>query len=242
MKRMASNDGDREFKLISLVDADKEFELISFVDLVKHTLLDMFEFSAHSLESVQGPYYWNGLGFDFMTPVPIKEILKHAKQEGVKKVFLAHTHPLSNDDVCKFLNTKVDPREEMALGYRALPLGNKPSSDDVLFLSKFQKDFEDAGIEVFGVVFSATGLWEFGIADTLNFNLDKFVEAYDITFPIKNSEFFKELSAKDAFPNYFMELQKPKMRGNSYQIQLDDKQDVVPTDYSEDIESIVKFF
>lgn len=106
------------------------------------------------------------------------------------KVYLAHTHPLSNDDVCKFLNIKVDPREEMAFGYKALPLGNKPSSGDISFLSQFQKDFEDAGIEVSGVVFSATGLWEFSIVDILNFNSDKFVGAYDVVFPIEDSEDF----------------------------------------------------
>ncbi|MCA9360124.1 hypothetical protein KC850_03745 [Candidatus Kaiserbacteria bacterium] len=224
-------------------DSDLEFELISFVDLVKHTLLDMFEFSAHSFESIQGPYYWNGLGMDFMTSMPTEKVLKHAEQEGAKKVYLAHTHPLSNDDVCKFLNIKVDPREEMAFGYKALPLGNKPSSGDISFLSQFQKDFEDAGIEVSGVVFSATGLWEFSIVDILNFNSDKFVGAYDVVFPIEDSEdFFDELSARSAFPSYFMELQKPKIRDNSYQTQLDGKRDISPVDYNENIESIVKFF
>lgn len=131
----------------------------------------------------------------------------------------------------------------MAFGYKALPLGNKPSSGDISFLSQFQKDFEDAGIEVSGVVFSATGLWEFSIVDILNFNSDKFVGAYDVVFPIEDSEdFFDELSARSAFPSYFMELQKPKIRDNSYQTQLDGKRDISPVDYNENIESIVKFF
>lgn len=224
-------------------DSDLEFESISFIDLVKHTLLDMFEFSAHSFESIHGPYYWNGLGIDFMTSMPTEKVLKHAKQEGAKKVYLAHTHPLSNDDICEFLNIKVDPREEMAFGYKALPLGNKPSSGDITFLSQFQKDFEDAGIEVSGVVFSATGLWEFNIADILNFSSDKFVRAYDVAFPIKDNEgFFDELSARSAFPSYFMEIQKPKMRDNLYQTQIDGKKDIAPDDYSAEIESTVKFF
>lgn len=69
-------------------DSDLEFEPISFINLFKHNLLDMFEFSAHSSESIHDSYYWNGLGIDFMTSMPTEKVLKNAKQEGAKRYIL----------------------------------------------------------------------------------------------------------------------------------------------------------
>jgi len=203
-----------------VADEEKSFDQISFTDLALHALLDMFEFAAHSFDGIGGPYFWNGIGIDFSSPMPKEEVLAHAKEQKTKKIYLAHTHPLSNDNSFKFLNVKIDPREKVAFGYKPLPVGNKPSSGDVSFFSQIQKDFAQSGIEIVGVVFSASGIWEFSIPNNTDFDADKFVEAYNDFYPIGGGDFMKEWHARCEFPNYYMELQKPKMHTKSYKSQI----------------------
>lgn len=228
------------------VESDQtSFDGISFTDLTLHALLDMFDFAAHSFESIGGPYFWNGIGIDFSSPMPKEEVLAHAKERKAKKIYLAHTHPLSNDDAFRFLNVKVDPREKVAFGYKPLPIGNKPSSGDVQFFSQVQKEFANESIEIIGVVFSASGIWEFGIKNNASFDADKFVKIYDEFYPVDtSSDFMKEWHARGEFPNYYMELQKPKMHTKSYKTQISKvknppaKQD----DTEQEIAKAIEFF
>lgn len=226
-------------------DSQDTFDDISFTDLILHTLLDMFEFSAHSFEGFNGPYFWNGIGIDFESPLPIEEVLAHTKERKAKKIYVAHTHPLSNDASFKFLHVKVDPREEVAYGCKPLPIGNPPSSGDISFFNQLRKKFKEANIQVVGVVFSASGLWEFTIADTTIFNTDEFAEAYGKFYPLDtSSDFLKEWSARGDFPSYYMELQKPKMHTKAYKTQIT-KTTSTPTpkvNVSQEIARAIGFF
>jgi hypothetical protein len=201
-------------------DDDKSFDDIGFEDLALHTMLDMFEFSAHSFKGLGGPYFWNGLGIDFGAPMPKEEVLEHALSVNADTIYLAHTHPLSNDDSLKFSNAKIDPRELIAFGYRPLPLGNRPSSGDISFLSQVKIGFASENIKVIGVVFSSGGVWEYDIQDVSKFDYDNFTKAYDEFYPVDGDGFIEEWAARSDYPSYYMELQKPKMHSTTYQTQL----------------------
>jgi hypothetical protein len=196
---------------------DKAYEAINFTDLVRHVLLDMFEFGAHSFTEVSGPYFWNSFGIDFETPMPKQGVLDHAKSVGADKIYLAHTHPLSTGDSLRFLNADIDPRVEIAYGVRALPLGNKPSIQDVLFLHELKNDPLFTNIELIGVVFSASGIWECSIQNVSAFDSDEFEKTYNSTYPMnQDGDFMEEWSARGIFPSYYMEVQKPNMHDGSY--------------------------
>lgn len=199
---------------------DKAFEKISLEDLVLHTLLDMFEFSAHSFYGFDGPYFWNGLGIDFETPMPKEEVLEHAKYAQATTIYVAHTHPLANDDSLTFSDAKVDPREQIAFSHRPLPLGNKPSAGDVAFLYQVKREYAAKNVNAKGVVFSASGVWEYDIPDMSSFNADKFTKAYTKFYPVVTDGFFDEWHARSDFPSYYMEVQKPKMHATEYRTKL----------------------
>lgn len=225
-------------------DIEKTFDPISLTDLVLHTLLDTFEFGAHSFDSVGGPYFWNSIGIDFESPLPKEEILAHAKEQKAKRIYLAHTHPLSNDDTLRFLNVKIDPREKVAYGFKPLPVGNKPSSGDVSFFSQIQKEFAKANVEIVGVVFSASGIWEFSVLNKASFDAEKFVNTYDNFYPLGGGDFMKEWHARGEFPNYYMELQKPKMHTSSYKTQISKAKNppVIQDSAEKDIATAIEFF
>ncbi|HVV66873.1 MAG TPA: hypothetical protein VHB72_02245 [Candidatus Saccharimonadales bacterium] len=221
------------------------FEDISLTDLILHTLLDMYEFSAHSFVSAEGPYFWNGIGIDFEAPFPEKRVLQHAKEAAASTIYLAHTHPLSNDESFNFLDAPVDPREQIAFGHRQLPIGNKPSAGDVLYLAHLQKRFAEIGIQAIGVVFSASGIWKFNIPELADFDAKKFKKAYDGFYPLKNEgNFLEEWSAKDNFPSYYMELQKPQAHHNSYTLQIMSPKDAPDSvsAFRQEIAGAVRFF
>jgi hypothetical protein len=228
-----------------LTNKDKAFPEISFTDLVRHTLLDQFEFGAHSFEDLRGPYFWNSIGIDFEAPMPKEQVLEHAKSVNADTIYLAHTHPLSTGNSLKFLDEKIDPREKIAFGTAPLPLGNKPSAGDVSFLAGLKKESAFADIKLKGVVFSASGLWEFDILDTSNFNAEMFTEAYDTLYPLGDSTgFMEEWNARDNFPNYYMEIQKPKMHVGSYKLQVKQAKtrSNIPQSNNDEALKVVNFF
>jgi hypothetical protein len=224
---------------------DKAFPAISIVDLVRHTLLDQFEFGAHSFESPGGPYFWNSIGIDFEAPLPKEQVLEHAKSVNADTIYLAHTHPLTTGDCLKFLDEKIDPREKIAFGGAPLPLGNKPSAGDVTFLGKLKKEPIFADFKLKGVVFSASGIWEFDIQDVSNFNSNKFTEAYGTAYPIGDNEgFMEEWHARGKFPSYYMEIQKPEMHEGSYRLQCKRSKAYsdVTSSYDTEVSRAVKVF
>lgn len=193
------------------------YDEINFEDIVMHTLLDMFEFGIHSFDGINGPYFWNSIGIDFQSPMPMEEILEHARSVGADTIYVGHTHPLSNDSSLSFIGAKIDPRELVAFDKIPMPLGNKPSSGDVSFFSKLKKSRQFEGVNLVGVVFSASGVWKFDIPNPAKFNSDKFVKAYDEFYPIDvGADFTEEWFARSKFPNYLMELQRPKIHHETY--------------------------
>lgn len=224
---------------------DKAYDEISFTDLVLHTLLDMFEFGVHSFKSVSGPYFWNSIGIDFEAPMPKEEILAHAKSVNASKIDVAHTHPLSNDNSLTFLDAKTDPREKIAFGEIPLPLGNMPSSGDITFFSELKRAHLFTGIGLVGVVFSASGVWEFDIPNPSVFNSDRFTGAYNTKFQVDvTSDYMKEWSARSEFPSYFMELQKPKLHQGTYSptiIKSKTPASIAST-YDKQVSKVVTFF
>jgi hypothetical protein len=224
---------------------NKAYDEISFTELVLHTLLDMFEFGVHSFKSVSGPYFWNSIGIDFEAPVPQEEVLAHAKSVRASKIYVAHTHPLSNDNSLIFLNAKTDPREKIAFGEMPLPLGNIPSSGDITFFSELKKAHLFAGIELLGVVFSASGVWEFNIPNASAFDSDRFEGTYDSLYPVGDSgDYMQEWSARSKFPSYFMELQKPKLHKGVYKptITKSKTPPYTASAYDKRVSKAVKFF
>ncbi|HWT56142.1 MAG TPA: hypothetical protein VN031_03885 [Candidatus Microsaccharimonas sp.] len=204
------------------------FRSIGREELILHALLDMYEFSAHAFGSIDGPYFWDGLGLDFMTSTPVDRVLEHAKNVGADTLYMAHTHPLSNDDSIRFLGATIDPREEIAYGYKPLPVGNGPSSGDAKLLAKLKTQFLKSHIDVVGVVFAASGVWEFDILDLQKFNADSFEAAHNAFHLSSDEDTFnaKELRASADFPNYFMELEKPKLHElntSTYTLQLKER-------------------
>lgn len=195
----------------------KLFRNIQFESLILHTLLDMYEFSVHSFKGLKGPYYLNSVGISFSSSTPIPDVMKHAKAENAKTIYLAHTHPLANDDSLKYLGVKVDPREEIAFEYRELPIGNRPTDGDITYYSQLQKEFANEDIEIIGVVFAASGIWEFSIINNFDFNAKKFEKAYKKKFPIPDSSnFMEEWSAMNDFPSYYVEVKVPTVHKVEY--------------------------
>ncbi len=219
------------------------FPQISLENLVLHTLLDQYEFSAHSFESAAGPYFWNGIGIDFQSPFPKSEVMQHAKKVSATHLYLAHTHPLSNDDSLNFMGTKVDPREKIAFGKLPLPLGNGPSEGDIRSLSKFQRYFGKHDITITGVVFAASGIWEFSIDDESLFEIDGLSSALDsLRTTEKPNDFFREWAAKGNFPNYAMELEKPGVHTPGYKLHFKNATPPLSSDISPHVNQAIKVF
>lgn len=202
---------------------------ISFKDLVLHTLFDQFEFGAHSFVDITGPYYINSIGAMMGVDFPAESVLKDTKDNGAKTIYLAHTHPLSDDQSLNFIGAEIDPREEIAFGFRELPVGNSPSISDVAYLKKVKAVYKKANVTVVGLVFSTTGIWKY---DPLpSYNKKPFETAYYDLYParkpleggdqtIDEIDVFDNWATAANFPNYYMELLKPKARVNTYRTQI----------------------
>ncbi|HSW79331.1 MAG TPA: hypothetical protein VLG47_00990 [Candidatus Saccharimonadales bacterium] len=191
------------------------FPEITNTDLALHSLLDQFELSAHAFDSITGTYYWDGTGIDFMVDTPVKRVQGHAIKFKAKKIYLAHTHPLSVDESITFYNSRVDPREKIAYGLLALPIGNGPSKGDIEYFENVKKEFRQKNIEAIGVIYAASGIWEFDLKP--NFRLNDFLKEYEIAFPTSDNEnFTREWTSKHTFPSYFLELLNPKIHDTTY--------------------------
>lgn len=185
---------------------------ISCLDLIKHTLLDSFEFSAHSAEGLWSEYYLNGIGIDsFVGKINFEAVFSDLKNIGADKVIFAHTHPLANDKSLFFKIDEEDPRIKIAYGKKTLPLGNYPTSGDINLLKSLKLEGKASGIEVSGVVFAASGIWIFNVNDNISQPLNN-PKNESVLDKVDPSEFLsKDLLIKNKFPDYFMEVEKPAM-------------------------------
>lgn len=182
---------------------------ISCLDLIKHTLLDSFEFSAHSVEGLWGEYYLNGVGIDFFVKFNSEAAFSDLKDIGANKVVFVHTHPLGNDNSLFYRIEEEDPRREIAYEYKQLPLGNYPTFGDITLLKSLKEKGKALGIEVSGAVFAASGIWTFDINDNFNQFLNT-LKGENVLDKINPPEFLrKDLLVKDKFPDYFMEVEAP---------------------------------
>jgi hypothetical protein len=193
-----------------MIEVEKKLTL---KELMLHTLLDSFEFSAHTTGSLNDEYELNGIGINFFVSFDIDSVLNDLKERKISKVILAHTHPLINDDSLVFEENKIDPRILIAYGKLLLPLGNPPTYGDVELLDKIKKraDF----LEISGAVFSASGIWVFDILKGQKPNIEilreriiKKNQTNTSDFDSENG-FFKKEVLKAKFPNYFMDVEVP---------------------------------
>ncbi|MST04325.1 MAG: hypothetical protein EXS49_02035 [Candidatus Pacebacteria bacterium] len=184
---------------------------LSFIDLIKHTLLDSYEFSAHSENELEGIYTLNMVGIDFMVGFDDEKAFRDLNEKKCKKVIFAHTHPLGNDEYLKFIQDRPDPRKLIAYGMKLLPLGNFPTKGDIEYFQKLKQKAESFNIKIMGVVFSARGIWIFDIKEKLFLKEEKNIKTKD-----PNSEGFGDfvdyLNLKLKYPSYFMEIQQPKIK------------------------------
>jgi hypothetical protein len=180
-------------------------EKINFIDLIKHTLHDSFEFSAHTpSNNFQGQYILNGVGMNFAVGFDENNILNKLKQQGVNNIIFLHTHPLINDDSLNFVKGKSDPRKLIALGMKLLPLGNPPTKGDIEYFQGLKLKYKDAGILIKGVVLSARGIWLFDTKQEIKLREEKL----KIKGDWGNSVGY--LLLKEEYPSYFMELEVPQ--------------------------------
>lgn len=180
-------------------------ESISFIDLIKHTLSDSFEFSAHTIgNSFQEQYILNGVGMDFSVEFNEDGVLHKLKEQKVTNTIFLHTHPLANDSSLKFTKGKPDPRKLIAFGMKTLPLGNPPTKGDIEYFHKFKSKCTKAGVLVKGAVLSARGIWLFDTKQELKLKDEK------ATTVGSWSSSVSYLILKSDYPSYFMELEAPK--------------------------------
>lgn len=187
-----------------------DYKAISCLDLIKHTLLDSFEFGAHSIRGLLGQYYLHGVGPGIFVHISSEAIFAHVQEVGAKEVIFVHTHPLINDDALYFELEKEDPRKAIAEGKLALPTGNFPNWGDIGVLKSLQEKGQKLGIKVSAAVFAASGIWTFVIKDLENISVQP--QADPLLDQNKTTNFNgKELLLRDTFPSYFMEVEAPKL-------------------------------
>lgn len=179
---------------------------ISYLDLIKHALLDSFEFSVHAENEALGVYTLNGIGVDFFVGFDEESVFTTLKSSGCKKAFFAHTHPLINDNSLRFQKGKADPRKLIAFGQKILPLGNCPSQGDLKYFSELKQTAKKYGVEIAGVVFSARGIWIFSAKGDVDFKEE------GTEYKKGHGDFFENLEIRGKYPSYLMEVQQPKIR------------------------------
>jgi acylphosphatase len=180
---------------------------ITFKELMLHTLLDFFEFSAHTTGSLDDEYELDEIGINFFVGFNVDSVLNDLKEKKISKVILAHTHPLLNDESLIFEKNKIDPRILIAYGVLPLPLGNPPTAGDVEFLDKIKNKANF--LEIKGAVFSASGIWVFGIINGQKPNIEKLEERIKNKNQSKINDFLEIELIKIKFPDYFMDVEVP---------------------------------
>ncbi|MEI6490742.1 MAG: hypothetical protein WCO16_03190 [bacterium] len=226
---------------------------LSSKELLKHALLDSYEFSAHSKRDVWDSYELNGIGINLFVGFDQEAVLNDLKDSNCSKAILAHTHPLLNDDSIIFRRDQLDPRIQIAYGELPLPLGNPPTDGDISLLDSFKKKVAEAGINISGAVFVSSGIWTFDIDPNKKINIEKLKGRKKPNRSGETGDFFKYEIIKGEFPDYFMEVEKPAMHTQKYrnvaQLTLASRVDrisseikIIQKDYAEEIENHKKYY